>query len=206
MAPELPPPVQMEIVAPDRVHAGETVPVAVVLRVPAGWHVYWENPGQSGLPTDVRLATEAAPDARKPRKARKPPASTIRGPAWPTPTRFEADSLVNYGYADAAAFVFDVTPTGAGTLTLHAEGSWLLCRDICVTGNGEKRDSIELTGGKTTPEPALAGWLARLPRPFAESGGTVTLAGGELRITLPAGPPVDVFPSSAGLVCSFASC
>ena len=35
------------------VAAGQTLWVDVRLTVAPGWHVYWQNPGDSGLPTEI---------------------------------------------------------------------------------------------------------------------------------------------------------
>lgn len=35
------------------VRAGSSFRVAVRLRIPEGWHIYWTNPGPGGLPTTV---------------------------------------------------------------------------------------------------------------------------------------------------------
>ena len=33
---------------------GATVPVALSFAIAPGWHLYWENPGDSGLPPAIR--------------------------------------------------------------------------------------------------------------------------------------------------------
>lgn len=190
-AAEPPPPVRVSIVAPADVKIGTTVPVAVVLSVPAGWHIYWENPGQSGLATDPRL-TEATP-----MDSSAPVGRVVTGPRFPTPERFEADGLVNYGYDGETGFVFDVHVPARSKLDLDAEVSWLLCKDVCVPGSGTARATLKIRGPAfdAPAKDPVAPYLAALPAPFAESGGTVSRAGGQLRVTLPGPGPFDVFPS-----------
>src|SRR5271167_1414229 len=36
------------------VEAGKSFRVAIVVTPEAGWHVYWKNPGDAGLPTKVK--------------------------------------------------------------------------------------------------------------------------------------------------------
>jgi thiol:disulfide interchange protein DsbD len=49
-----------------------------------GWHTYWQNPGDSGLPTTIEW---------------KLPAGVTAGPIqWPAPHALPAGPLVNYGY------------------------------------------------------------------------------------------------------------
>ncbi len=165
---------------------GAPIDVAVVVRVPAGWHIYWENPGQSGLATDARLLATPAAGA----------APTVNGPRWPVPARFEADGIVNYGYGGDTAFVFTVTPSAAGTVSLDATVDWLLCKEACVPGSGTASATVRVREGAPAPAPGrVARALAALPRPFAESGGTATFADGRYRLRLPA--TVDLFPSTA---------
>ena len=38
----------------DAVVAGEPFELAVRMKTDPGWHVYWKNPGDSGLPVSVR--------------------------------------------------------------------------------------------------------------------------------------------------------
>src|SRR5258707_1292635 len=47
--------VKVELLA-DRaaIRPGEAFTLAVHLTVEPGWHIYWDNPGDSGLPTKIR--------------------------------------------------------------------------------------------------------------------------------------------------------
>ncbi len=58
--------------------------VALRLSMEKGWHTYWRNPGDSGLPTTLEW---------------KLPAGVEAGPIeWPAPHVLPAGPLVNYGY------------------------------------------------------------------------------------------------------------
>ena len=61
--------------SPERVRAG------VLLTPDPGWHLYWKNPGDTGLATRVAWRGGEA------------------GPlAWPAPTAFDEGGLLTYGY------------------------------------------------------------------------------------------------------------
>src|SRR5512133_1471814 len=77
--------VEAELVA-ERTAITPGVPLTVALRLKlaAGWHTYWQNPGASGLPT--ALAWELPEGVS---------AGEIR---WPAPHPMHAGPLVNYGY------------------------------------------------------------------------------------------------------------
>lgn len=178
------PPVTIAVEAPERPAAGAPFFAAVVLGVPDGWHIYWENPGQSGLATDVRLQAGGVP---------------TEGPAWPAPTRFTTDGLTSYGYAGPTGFVFTLPAQKAGAVELVAEGTWLLCKDICVRGEGMVRTTMPVGRPARAAEPnvdPLASHVARLPVPFAESGGIATV-GEALTLRLPGPGPFEVYPSVA---------
>ena len=81
---------------PARSAPGETVWVALHLEMRPGWHVYWRNPGDAGLPPEI---------------AWKLPSGFTAGEiAWPTPERFvDNDQIGNYGYAGSVDLLVPVT-------------------------------------------------------------------------------------------------
>jgi hypothetical protein len=105
---------------------------------------------------------------------------------------------VNHGYEGDVGFVATVDVPGLGDraerVHLRAEGSWLLCREVCVPGSGTAEATVAFVPGSTAPDP-VAPWLRALPAPFALGGGTMTLDGDQLQVTLPGPGPFEVFPS-----------
>jgi DsbC/DsbD-like thiol-disulfide interchange protein len=97
--------------------------LGVHYRIADGWHIYWENPGQSGLATS---ATVSGVDAR--------------GPIVPGPERFMLPGgIVNNGYEHDATLLFRVHD-GAN---VHVSTRWLVCRDECVPGSAELDASLD---------------------------------------------------------------
>jgi len=144
---------EQAVVAP-----GATASVVLHQKMAAGWHTYWQNPGDSGQ--------SAAIDWVLPDGVKLVPA------AWPAPKRIEYGPLVNYGYKDEAALLFDVTlpadwPAGRA-LSLRAETEILVCADLCIPVNGELAIEIP-TGAKTVRDDKVAALFekarARLPLP-----------------------------------------
>src|SRR5208337_79239 len=108
---------------------GKTLTLAVRERMDAGWHTYWANPGDSGEPTSIEW---------------KLPAGMSPGPIlWPLPNVIEIGPLVEYGYDDHLLLLTEirVPDNAAGTVSLAAKVSYLVCRDICVPENA----NVELT-------------------------------------------------------------
>src|SRR5260221_1843657 len=73
---------------------GQTTTVALRLKMADGWHTYWQNPGDSGLPTTLAWTL---------------PSGVTTGPiAWPAPYALPAGPLVNYGYEGEVLLLTDV--------------------------------------------------------------------------------------------------
>lgn len=108
----------------DSVQPGRTFWLGLELKMAQGWHVYWKQAGDAGLPPRINWTL---------------PAGFQAGPiAWPYPTRFEAGGVTSYGYHDQVLLLVPVTaPAGAaasGTVPLSAEVKWLECREVCIPG------------------------------------------------------------------------
>jgi DsbC/DsbD-like thiol-disulfide interchange protein len=150
-----------------RVEPGKPFDVGVVLRMQRGWHVYWRNPGDAGLPTSVRWTV---------------PEGFAVGPLrWPVPRRFEQPGgIVGYGYADTVLLRSTVTPPAAlasdRSVPLHAEVGWLACESICIRG----KKTLDLTLGPEAGAPAadpglFAEWAPRFPVDADAPGAPATL-------------------------------
>ena len=101
---------------------GQVTTVALRLRMQEGWHTYWQNPGDSGLPTTLAWTL---------------PAGVTAGPLqWPAPHALPAGPLVNYGYEGEVLLLTDLTvaanaPVGEA-LPLSAKAEWLVCKETCI--------------------------------------------------------------------------
>lgn len=101
---------------------GQTTTVALRLKMQDGWHTYWRNPGDSGLPTTLAWTL--------------PPGVTAGPLQWPAPHALPAGPLVNYGYEGEVLLLADLTlsrdvPVGE-SLPLTAKAEWLVCRETCI--------------------------------------------------------------------------
>ena len=112
------------------------------LQIVPGWHTYWLNPGDSGMPP--HLAWELPKGWQ---------ASEI---IWQPPHRIPVGSLMNYGYDHNAYHLIKITPDpkASGKALLKAHASWLVCEEECIP---EKTDlSIEVGLGAAIPSSASA--------------------------------------------------
>ena len=108
---------------------GRPVWIGVRFVLEAGWHVYWQNPGDSGGPPAVAWHL--------------PKGVTAGDIQWPAPERIEAGPIVNYGYQGEVVLPVPlrVAPDAAGGFTVGASIKWLVCRDMCLPGKAD----LELT-------------------------------------------------------------
>ncbi|HAV14360.1 MAG TPA: hypothetical protein DCX06_12840 [Opitutae bacterium] len=135
----------------DQVLVGETFEVAVHFELESHWHIYWQNPGSSGLPLEL---TWQLPDGVS--------AGAIR---WPAPQRFDLGGYITYGYEDVVTFIvpIDVAESfAADTLRLEVDAFWLICKELCLPGDGKLSievavgDEVEIGGSAVMFEHARA--------------------------------------------------
>ncbi|HVO87448.1 MAG TPA: thioredoxin family protein [Casimicrobiaceae bacterium] len=149
-----------ELVAADKaVSPGQTLDVALRLDIQKGWHTYWRNPGDSGLPTTL---------------AWKLPQGYGAGDIeWPAPHALPAGPLVNYGYENEVMHLVRVSvPRDAvpgSTANLAARADWLVCKETCIPDGADLTLSLPIAA-KSTPDPRwsapIAAARAALPRPL----------------------------------------
>ena len=153
-----PPHVRIEVIAAQRaVGPDESIWVAVVQHIDAGWHTYWVNPGDAGVATRIEWTL--------------PQGYSVGQPQWPAPRVFRSGPIVSYGYEGQVVTLQQLRAPRAivpGAVTLVADVRWLACHDICIPGRESAR--IELRQAATTPaerDPAgerrIAAARARLP-------------------------------------------
>jgi thiol:disulfide interchange protein DsbD len=161
---------------------GEPLTVALRLAMQKGWHTYWQNPGDSGLPTTLEW--------------KLPPGITAGPIEWPAPHALPAGPLVNYGYDGEVLHLVRITPqptlaTGAN-MVLHARADWLVCKEVCIPEGADLELALPVDRS-TTPHPRwgapIAAARAALPRPLegwktsAEGKGATI----EMKLVPPAG-------------------
>jgi thiol:disulfide interchange protein DsbD len=132
-----------------------------------GWHVYWQNPGDSGGPPTALW--------------RPAPGVTLGDFEWPVPERITVATIVNYGYTNEVVLPFLVRvakPIAKGNeVRVSGDLRWLVCHDICVPGKATLSVSLPLNdtdGARLTtwrsqieqarqlvPKPAPAAWSSR---------------------------------------------
>lgn len=159
----------------DGVAPGRPLQLGILLSHRQGWHTYWENPGDAGLPTSV---TWALPEGFS--------AGEMR---WPVPSRLKEGDLVVYGYSGElflAATVAVPPALDREEYRFHALVSYLICNDICVP----EEYSLDLvlpaveSARPSADAPQFAAAAAAQPKTLAQAA-QFSFSGDSVRLSLP---------------------
>jgi len=133
--------------------AGESFHLGVLLEPEPGWHVYWRNPGEAGLATEI--------DYEVPR------GFEVNELLWPVPISFEqSDGIGGYGYDDPVVLAAEVTASDRvpSSVPVTVIASWLSCKDVCILGSARLETTLPLKGAElAASRAALESWSETLP-------------------------------------------
>jgi thiol:disulfide interchange protein DsbD len=131
-----------------------------------GWHIYWENAGDSGEPAHIQWTL--------------PKGISATEIQFPAPKRLPLGPLMDFGYENEVLFPFNFhldDSVKAGPAVLHAKVNWLVCREVCIPGKAD----LELTRnvyrglydlGLIQP-PLFQQFLNQLPQPLPAGDSAV---------------------------------
>lgn len=109
-----------------QVQPGQTLQLALHFVPDKHWHTYWQNPGDSGLPTQLSWTLPEGVSA-----------GAIK---WPTPQAIAVPPLVNYGFEGQTILLSDLTIAAdyqADTLPVQLKVDWLVCEEVCIPAEAE---------------------------------------------------------------------
>lgn len=121
---------------------GEELWLGVLFDIDSGWHIYWENPGETGFATRVEW------------DANQVTTHTLTS-LYPAPLRFiGAGNILSYGYAGQTLIMARIPSVKIAPdttmISLHAKVRWLMCReDECR--DGRQTVELQLPVGKSAP-------------------------------------------------------
>ncbi len=108
------------------INSSDEITLAVEIKLAPHWHVYWKNPGDSGLAVKIDWKT--------------PEDFELSEISWPTPKKISYDILSNYGYYEEAILLQTLKVPNdlpAGKVTLTANVAMLVCNEICIPESAE---------------------------------------------------------------------
>jgi len=139
-----------------------TITLGVLYKVAPGWHIYWKNPGASGLATKVEWGLPAG--------------WSVAETQYPTPIMFESPGpITSFGYEGEVLLMTEVrTPEKIeGDVQITAKTRWLMCSDRCIPG---KKDlTLTLKSGQGSPANAevFAKYRQLLPKKVSAAPANV---------------------------------
>ena len=147
---------QVRLLLPaDTAKPGETVLAGVDLKMEAGWHTYWKNPGEAGTATKIDWTL--------------PPGVTAGDIQWPLPQKLPPAEVTTYGYEDEAVLIVPLTlgsNLASGVLNLSAKVSWLECKESCIPADAVVGAKLNI-GAENKPSTDAAliqSWQLKTPR------------------------------------------
>lgn len=118
--------VQTELVSEvTSIQPGQPFWVALRLKLDDHWHVYWQNPGDAGLPPKIYWQL--------------PPGFSAGDIQWPYPEQILVPPLASFGHHGDVLLPVEIVPPGyleVGTsVRLEAALEWLVCKEECIPGS-----------------------------------------------------------------------
>jgi len=141
---------------------GETIFIALKMTMDPGWHVYWRNAGDAGLPPQLIL-----------NEGTNLPEGAIGEMMWPLPKLLPVveGEIMDYGYDDEAVFAMPLTvpDTATGEVRIDAVADYLICESVCIPETADV--SLVLPVGAPVEDmksgELISQWIAKVPGPFA---------------------------------------
>ncbi len=183
--------IKPELVAEGPAVPGGEVELAILMRTKPGWHGYWINPGDAGLPMKIEWQL--------------PQGVSLSPLRFPVPDRLLVAGIVNYVYERDHAILtrLKVPAAATGVLPIRASAQWLACTDkVCVPEQGEFSLDLPVGAGAANERARFDEWRRALPRPLA-SPARFALKGEMIEIAIPLPESVAIgepyfFPAEDG--------
>lgn len=105
------------------IRPSRTFQIALRFKIEPGWHIYWQNPGDTGVATNVDW--------------KLPKGFQHVSDEWSRPHKFVSSGIVSYGHEDTAYLVSTfLAParTALRTAQIKFTADWLICKESCVIG------------------------------------------------------------------------
>jgi thiol:disulfide interchange protein DsbD len=183
-----------------QIQPGKPFWVLLRLTLKPGWHSYWINPGDSGLPPQIQWEMPEGFHA-----------TPIQ---WLAPERIPFGKLVNFGYHNESYHLIQITPpkdVGGQSQTLTAKTTWLVCKEICIPEEANLILTLPVHRGDGDAEwsehqPLIQQLRGELPK-ILPTPATIDLDGKNLILTINAPEFSDqkdqtlfFFPEEKGLI------
>jgi thiol:disulfide interchange protein DsbD len=145
------------LLSADTARPGDTVWVGVDMKMDPGWHTYWKNSGDAGMPTSIKWDLPAG--------------ITAGDIQWPLPDKFPPLDVTTYGYENEVMLLVPLTIASnlaPGHVDLKANVSWLECQDVCIPANQDVEATLNIgSETKISADAAMMeSWRSKVPPPL----------------------------------------
>jgi thiol:disulfide interchange protein DsbD len=169
------------------IRPGEPFHVGFHMKMKRGWHTYWKQPGDAGLPLRIEWTL---------------PAGFTAGPIeWPTPERIPTGELMSYGYEREVLLAVRITPPASiepNSTTIAGDFDWLECKDVCLAGSARLELTVPVRAERAKRRPSARLFAeARARTPRSPDGWSLAATAGPRAIELSFRPPPGVSPRGA---------
>jgi DsbC/DsbD-like thiol-disulfide interchange protein len=142
------------IVEESTMPTGKPLWIGILFRLDKGWHIYWQNAGDSGEPPRIQWEL---------------PQGFAAGPIrWPQPVRLGSGSIVDYGYEGEVLLMapIDRPPWSKASSipSISAVVKYIVCREICVPGKAHLTLSLPQASDKSQRRALFGSARTQLPK------------------------------------------
>jgi thiol:disulfide interchange protein len=162
------------------IEPGKPITVGLRLEMEDGWHTYWMNPGDAGLPPRVNWRL---------------PDGFVAGPIqWPAPIRIAVPPLMSYGYEGEVLLPIVLETPGnlppGGEVVLAGRADWVECKEVCIPGRAEVELKLPVRA-EPAPSPSTGSPFADAKKrePAAPEGWGLEASSASGKILLSFQPP-----------------
>lgn len=128
----------------DTISGGQTLDLAIEYIIYPEWHLYWQNPGDSGIPIKNTWNL--------------PTGFEISEITWPLPEKILVEPLANYGYKDKVTLLQTIkAPVNLpeGPVKFDATVNMLVCKDICIPETAQIEFELNIGAGEPADNAAV---------------------------------------------------
>lgn len=171
----------------EHIQPGTPFTLALKLTMDEGWHSYWQNPGDSGEPTEIEWDL--------------PSSFTPSSIQWPYPHSIDLGPLRSYGYSDEVLLLTEITPPAdlepETDIQIQAMAYWLICEEICLPAEEAVSITLPIREARAPPSKyaeSIALTRTHLPQSLPEWTVEASSYSGSyvLQITPPSNQAFDV--------------
>ncbi len=151
---------------------GEPVWVGVEMTMDPGWHIYWSNPGDSGVPPSVEWSL--------------PEGFVMEGPFFGAPKRITTEYETTFGYEGTTTILYrlKVPQDYVGEVELKGDARWLVCKEACLPGSASLTSKVRLPLDSSVSRGSLRPAVAALPKEFGKGRSKATVSGDAYLLSL----------------------